>query len=111
MIGVPTVLPNPDFQASARALDQKRLGTQRVETVQVLRGLTRPGYGWRHHPAVKMWAGYEEGLVRYGLDVCAVWLETGRGPRGHHRRDAGGRPRRRLWDHGHPYAGRPGRRR
>ena len=47
-------------------------------TVQVLRGLTRPGYGWRHHPAVKMWHGYPEALVRYGLDMAAVWSATGR---------------------------------
>jgi hypothetical protein len=73
-----TFLPYPDFLASARVLDAKRLGKQRVETIQVLRGLVRPGYGWRHHPAVKMWAGYEEALVRYGLDMCAVWCETGR---------------------------------
>ena len=73
-----TFLPYPDFLASARALDQKRLGKQRVEAIQVLRGLTRPGYGWRNHPAVKMWAGYEEALTRYGLDMCAVWCEPGR---------------------------------
>ncbi|MEH1015273.1 MSMEG_6728 family protein [Micromonospora sp. CPCC 206060] len=73
-----TFLPYPDFVASARSLDQRRLGKQRVETIQVLRGLTRPGYGWRNHPAVKMWAGYEEALVRYGLDVCAVWSAGGR---------------------------------
>ena len=72
-----TFLPFPDFLASARALDLKRLGKQRVETVQVLRGLTVPGYGWRHHPAVKMWHGYEEALVRYGLDMCEVWTATG----------------------------------
>ncbi|MGC5331381.1 MSMEG_6728 family protein [Micromonospora sp. DT62] len=73
-----TFLPYPDFLASARTLDQKRLGKQRVETIQVLRGLTWPTYGWRNHPAVKMWAGYEEALTRYGLDVCAVWCEPGR---------------------------------
>ncbi|MFI7577548.1 MSMEG_6728 family protein [Micromonospora sp. NPDC049497] len=73
-----TFLPYPDFLASARTLDQKRLGKQRVETIQVLRGLTRPAYGWRNHPAVKMWAGYEEALTRYGLDMCAVWCEPGR---------------------------------
>jgi hypothetical protein len=73
-----TFLPYPDFLASARMLDQKRLGKQRVETIQVLRGLTRPDYGWRNHPAVKMWAGYEEALTRYGLDMCAVWCEPGR---------------------------------
>ncbi|TDB69915.1 MSMEG_6728 family protein [Micromonospora sp. KC723] len=73
-----TFLPYPDFLASARTLDQRRLGKQRVETLQVLRGLTRPDYGWRHHPAVRMWAGYEEALTRYGLDVCAVWCAPGR---------------------------------
>ena len=73
-----TFLPYADFVASARALDQKRLGKQRVETIQVLRGLIQPDYGWRHHPAVKMWRGYEEGLVRYGLDMCDVWTATGR---------------------------------
>jgi Pyrimidine dimer DNA glycosylase len=75
---VQTFLPYPDFIRSAQALDQKRLGKQRVEAIQVLRGLTQPTYGWRHQPAVKMWAGYEEALVRYGLDICAVWCATGR---------------------------------
>lgn len=73
-----TFLPYPDFARSASVLDAKRLGKQRVEALQVLRGLTVPGYGWRRHPAVLMWRGYEEGLVRYGLEVCRVWCETGR---------------------------------
>ncbi|WP_433827530.1 MSMEG_6728 family protein [Actinoplanes sp. CA-015351] len=73
-----TFLPYPDFTGSAQTLDPKRLGKQRVETIQVLRGLIQPGYGWRHHPAVKMWQGYEEALVRYGLDICAAWTATGR---------------------------------
>lgn len=73
-----TFLPCPDFAESARLLDQRRLGKQRVETIQVLRALTVPGYGWRHHPAATMWAGYEEGLVRYGLDICEMWCELGR---------------------------------
>ncbi|WP_433792437.1 MSMEG_6728 family protein [Actinoplanes sp. CA-252034] len=72
-----TFLPFPGFLDSARVLDPKRLGKQRVEAIQVLRGLIQPGYGWRHHPAVKMWHGYEEGLVRYGLDMCAVWVAGG----------------------------------
>jgi hypothetical protein len=73
-----TFLPYPDFLASARVLDPKRLGKQRVETLQVLRGLVLPTYGWRHHPAVKMWAGYEEALGRYALDVAEVWTGNGR---------------------------------
>lgn len=72
-----TFLPVPDFAGSARALDRRRLGKQRVEALQVLRALVVPGYGWRHHPAAKMWTGYPEALTRYGLDVCAAWCATG----------------------------------
>ncbi|MQS10481.1 MSMEG_6728 family protein, partial [Streptomyces alkaliphilus] len=73
-----TFLPVPDFAASAALLDQRRLGKQRVETIQVLRALTVPGYGWRRHPAVRMWRGYEEALVRYGLEMCRTWVAGGR---------------------------------
>ncbi|MFD8419556.1 MSMEG_6728 family protein [Streptomyces sp. NPDC059466] len=73
-----TFLPYPDFTQSAAVLDQARLGKQRVEALQVLRGLIVPDYGWRHHPAVRMWAGYEEALVRYGLEVCAMWTAEAR---------------------------------
>jgi hypothetical protein len=76
---VQTFLPYADFERSAQALDQKRLGKQRVEVIQVVRGLTRPGYGWRHHPAVLMWKGHEEALGRYGLTICEVWTERGFG--------------------------------
>ncbi|MEU2117395.1 MSMEG_6728 family protein [Streptomyces sp. NPDC016459] len=73
-----TFLPYPDFAESALVLDPRRLGKQRVEALQVFRGLTVPGYGWRRHPAVRMWTGYEEALVRYGLDMCRVWTSEGR---------------------------------
>ncbi|MFJ8546174.1 MSMEG_6728 family protein [Streptomyces sp. NPDC093586] len=72
-----TFLPHPGFRESALALDRRRLGKQRVEALQVLRALTVPGYGWRRHPAVRMWTGYEEALVRYGLEICRVWRERG----------------------------------
>jgi hypothetical protein len=74
---VQTFLPYPDFTASAGVLDRSRLGKQRVEALQVLRGLTVPGHGWRHHPAVLMWAGYEEALTCYGLVVCEQWTTAG----------------------------------
>ncbi|MFV0131031.1 MSMEG_6728 family protein [Streptomyces sp. HMX112] len=73
-----TFLPFADFSASAAVLDTRRLGKQRVEALQVLRGLTVPGYGWARHPAVRMWTGYEEALVRYGLEMCGVWTAEGR---------------------------------
>ena len=74
-----TFLPYADFERSARALDPKRLGKQRVECIQVVRGLTVEGYGWRHHPAVKMWRGYVEALGRYAVTCCEVWVELGFG--------------------------------
>ena len=74
-----TFLPFADFEQSARVLDAKRLGKQRVETIQIVRALTRPTYGWANHPAVLMWKAYEEALGRYGLICCEVWTEHGFG--------------------------------
>ena len=74
-----TFLPYADFGLSAHALDRKRLGKQRVETIQVVRALTRPDYGWKHHPAVLMWKGFEEALGRYGFACCEAWTELGFG--------------------------------
>jgi len=76
---VQTFLPYTDFERSARALDHKRLGKQRVETIQVVRALTWPGYGWANHPAVLMWKGFEEALGRYGFTCCQAWVELGFG--------------------------------
>jgi hypothetical protein len=73
-----TFLPYRGFTESALVLDVRRLGKQRVETIQVLRALSVAGYGWRHHPAATMWAGYEEALVRYGLAVCDAWCASGK---------------------------------
>ena len=74
-----TFAPYADFEASARSLDTKRLGKQRVEVIQIVRALTVPGYAWSSHPAVLMWRGYEEALGRYGLTMCDVWIERGFG--------------------------------
>lgn len=63
-----TFLPYSDFRRTARVLDVRRLGKQRVETLQILRALTFDDYGWRNHPAVTMWVGYTCGAgdVRHG---------------------------------------------
>ena len=62
-----TFLPYADFGLSARCLDRKRLGRQRVECLQILRTLRGVSTGWRNHPAVKMWQGCENTLALYGL--------------------------------------------
>ena len=73
-----TFLPYPSFARSAAALDPLRLGKQRVETLQLLRANTVPDYGWRHHPAAKMWAGRLPALVAYGLAMTDAWTALGR---------------------------------
>jgi hypothetical protein len=72
-----TFLPFPSFERSARTLDQRRLAAQRVEALQVFNALTVPGHGYRHHPAAKMWRGYEEGLLRYALTMAEEWRGRG----------------------------------
>ena len=72
-----TFLPYRSFARTARVLDDRRLGKQRVEAMQILRALTRPVYGWKHHPAVRMWRGHEEALASYALEICREWCDRG----------------------------------
>lgn len=66
-----TFLPYSDFHSSARVLDNKRLGKQRVEVLQLVRGQ------WKNHPAAKMWRGYEIALIWYGQLICMEWQRRG----------------------------------
>jgi hypothetical protein len=71
-----TFLPYADFEQSAKSLDYKRLGKQRVETLQILKALTQGGGlhgGWARHPASRAWVGYELALLAYQEAVCDVW--------------------------------------
>src|SRR4051812_49440877 len=68
-----TFVPVADFEESARLLDSPRLGKQRVETLQILRALELPDYGWANHPAVLMWRGRPPALVGHGPAVGRGW--------------------------------------
>lgn len=82
-----TFLPEYTFWASARALDDRRLGKQRVEVLQLLSVLKKGPFitvngrthktPWYNHPACKMWRNYEYGLIIYGLTVCIEWVSRG----------------------------------
>ncbi len=50
-----------------------------MEALQIVRALTWPTYGWKHHPAVVMWRGFEEALGAYGVAVCEEWVSRGLG--------------------------------
>jgi hypothetical protein len=72
-----TFLPYKSFIKSAQCLDYKRLGKQRVEAWQIYLALTKKNYGWKNHPIVKMWKGYEFALLYYGMFMCLEWFKRG----------------------------------
>ena len=72
-----TFLPYPNFEQSAKALDYKRLGKQRVETLQLIRAISGLTKGWSNHPAAKMWQGHLHYLAIYGLTMSEEWTRRG----------------------------------
>jgi len=66
-----------DYDRSAQVLDRQRLGKQRVEVFQIIQSLTVAGYGWKNHPAVRMWKGHVPSLALYGISICQEWRERG----------------------------------
>lgn len=88
-----TFVPWPDLKKSAAALDDKRLGKQRSETLVLMyiltgfriedtksEGLTIVPHvpnGWAQHPATRMWRGHEHALCLYQEAVCAEWARRG----------------------------------
>ena len=71
-----TFLPYADFSKTAKCLDYKRLGKQRVEAKQILNILLdrTETKGWRNHPAVLMWVGYENALKIYYNMILDEWI-------------------------------------
>lgn len=68
-----TFLPSPDFEESASILDNRRLGKQRIETLQIMNALITGRGAWTNHPATKMWRGYEFSLLEYQFAMCWEW--------------------------------------
>lgn len=79
-----TFLPLPSFRESARCLDYRRLGKQRVECKQLLLALGVPvgehqpkRSSWVNHPAARMWRGHEAILCEYATAICDEWIRRG----------------------------------
>lgn len=77
-----TFLPVPDYEESAKILDYRRLGKQRVEGLMILRIFAgqeeKEGKrGWANHPATLMWVGHEFQLQVYTLTMCGEWIARG----------------------------------
>jgi len=76
---VQTFLPYPNYIRCVQALDNKRLGKQRVEAMQLINILENKteGKGWRSHPALKMWIGYTNSLKYYCNCCIDEWIRRG----------------------------------
>ena len=96
-----TFLPYDDFRRTAKVLDVKRLGKQRVEVLQILKVLSIGMFfckccnikcsnnyclsclkkvkitPWYNHPAVKMWKGHSNALFEYLKEICNEWTSRG----------------------------------
>lgn len=72
-----TFLPYPDFQQTAKCLDYKRLGKQRVECKQILNALYGYTNAWKNHPATRMWRNYEIALQSYANTMIQEWISRG----------------------------------
>lgn len=62
-----TFLSESTFKKCAEALDNKRLNKQLLEARQIIAIVTDPAptAGWKNHPAVLQWYGYEAALFKY----------------------------------------------
>lgn len=76
---VNTFLPFEDYQATARILDNTRLGKQRGEAYQIINALesTDPDPGYINHMATQMWVGYVDALKEYTNVMIKEWVRRG----------------------------------
>lgn len=79
-----TFLPYPDFRTSLDCLDNKRLGKQRVEAMQLINALEKRQADpngkpppWFNHPAAQMWLGSIPALKLYHDISIRVWKDRG----------------------------------
>lgn len=79
-----TFMPYPSFTETARCLDYRRLGKQRIEARQIIglleekeKGVDISKLPWGNHPAVKLWDGYLDSLKIYYNTIVYEWISRG----------------------------------
>lgn len=73
-----TFLLCEDFVESAKLLDLKRLGKQRIEGVQIVDAIVNGKGGWVSHPATKAWRNYLPALKYYINCIINEWISRGK---------------------------------
>ncbi len=77
-----TFLPHADFKQTAKDLDRKRLGKQRVESWQILKTIQKKKEGqtsgaWINHPCITIWFDHQFALIDYSIEICKEWISRG----------------------------------
>lgn len=78
-----TFLPHQSFTESLKSLDNKRLGKQRLEAMQLVNSTLKlkndpnAKIGWANHPARNMWDGYLDALKLYHNLAIDEWVSRG----------------------------------
>lgn len=74
-----TFVPLANFYETARCLDYRRCGKQRVEAMQlinIIEGKSK-SKAWKNHPAVGMWRDYLNCLKVYHDTMIDEWVRRG----------------------------------
>lgn len=80
---VNTFVIDSDHENTAKILDYRRLGKQRVEARQMITAIEEfekngvKSKGWFNHPGTQMWIGYVENLKLYFNVMCKEWVNRG----------------------------------
>lgn len=77
---VNTFVIDADPSVTAKALDDRRLGKQRVEAMQIIDALLdseSKSKGWVNHPATRSWTGYIDALKDYCNVMIKEWIKRG----------------------------------
>jgi hypothetical protein len=74
-----TFITDFDMIQNAKNLDNKRLGKQRVESIYIAEVLLKNNKnGYKNHPIVKLWKGYESYLIIiYLRSILNEWESRG----------------------------------
>lgn len=78
-----TFLPYTSFSESAKCLDFRRLGKQRVEAKQLINAIeswhndNNAKVGWINHPAAIMWRRFLPALKIYHDVIIKEWISRG----------------------------------
>lgn len=76
-----TFLAYKSFVKSALVLDYRRLGKQRVEAFQIHEAINAIKldlpYGWKNHPAIRMWFSFPNALKEYHNIIIQEWIDRG----------------------------------